>query len=214
MAKVETLTFKIGSEEFSSNINVGKSGIFTIRLNWQVAEALGFKNNYMESSKLSDLRQPIMSKYLEYVQSETQKDAFIEIVFKANGYYSDNQWDNQFKLSTFSDYNNVIQFKYRLFIREKRNENSTWFDAKELGNFTENTLNSFRGSSNVVCGLLKGGMRISKPSGVLIPYSANAVETLENTKQSFKKLSEIIYSFLTQSPEQIEQSLTAGKLLN
>ncbi len=194
--KVDTLKFVIDGEEFTSNINVNKSGEFSCELHWKVVNALGLKCNKYYAKKLSEITSEINEKHHAYREAKKVTDLFILIEFKAAGcYHKFMDKSSEYTLQELFG-NDAIMFTFKVYIRETSSTGVvTWYDTRKTdeGYEKHGTLYSVRGK--------------------LIPFTDKALETLKKAQEGIEKISDILYNFINQDEKQIMESLNSGNLL-
>ena len=194
--KVDTLKFIIDGEEFTSNINVKKSGEFSCEIHWKVVNALGLKCNKYYAKKLSEITDEITNKYHAYKEAKKVQDLFIVIEYKSSGsYHNFVDKSNEFTLQNmFGD--DCLMFKFEVYIRETSSTGViTWYSARKTDKGFEKRFTVY-------------GQK-----GKYIPYSDKAFETLKKAQEGLIKISDILYNFITQDENQINKNLLSGKLL-
>ena len=87
MAKVDTIELSINGKQYSYNINVGKTGIFKCKLDWNVAEAIGIESSF-EFKTLGELKTAILVPYHAYLEAKKTEELMIWIQYQSSGDYS------------------------------------------------------------------------------------------------------------------------------
>lgn len=210
MAKVDEIVLNIDGKEIKYNINVGKKGIFKVHLDSDIAEKLGMKGN-LEYSKLNDLKLYVSNHYTAYLNATKIEEIFIGIRFVASGKYSTGIIkDEKFKKRGWAGDTDMIGFEFDIYIKETASTGTVvWYDACKGD---PNSIISSRKKEDPNK-YYKNGQNSREPQGVLIPYSDQALETLEKGREGLKKISAVLYNFISQEPEAIVQQLTKGVLL-
>lgn len=218
MAKVKELKFDIDGIEYSYNINVNKDGLFKINLDWSVAEKLGLKTNLFESKDMSSMQHEIISAVVNYNESVKSYKLFIDVKYVASGYFSCEDWGNRkFEPGFFRHGETpVIGLDYNLIIQESMPgvEKSNYYEAKKVTDWIINKIDKGE-RVPVVEGYYLGSIQYSfHPKDTTIPYSIEAIETLDRAKSGIKNISEILFNVLSQDSKSIEATLNSSKLLN
>jgi len=217
MAKVKTIKIEVSGVEYSYNINVNKDGIFSLKIDWNVAEVLGIKNSF-SSKELSLVEMPVIEAANAYRNASKTYSLHIEITYVATRSFSFESFagSNKFKPNFHSVSDTpVIGLDYRILIREDIGaDNSTvWYEAKEMDRAGEYQRDNYPGSIKIVDGYYGSKTLYSKPKETTIPFSQAAIETLEKAKNGLRGISEILYNVLNQEPGKIELALISNKLI-
>ena len=215
MAKIDTLEFTINNQTYKSNINVGKAGVFTCKLNWEVSKALGLDHGNITAPTLHELKNKIIPKYQAFCESKTVVETFISIVYNANGKYFRDKQKRMFRnrdfynKSSFND-GDLITFDFEVFIKESYSAGTeAWFETQRgqgLINYNQEHLNDpntwykSRQTYNV--------------KGVLIPFTLESYNTLLKAREGLRSISEILFNFVNQDTNLISAQLNNGNLLN
>lgn len=212
MAKVDTIEFHINGSDFKSNINVGKAGIFKCELQWQVAQAIGVESP-VESQKLAEVQSIISTAYMAFLDAKTETFAWIMINYAGSGVYK-NGMDSKFHTSGFSGDPGKLEFGFKIYIQEKHHTGtSSWWTARR-GN-PERKIDAFDESKGYEDAneLIKDRNTFNVSIDNLIPYTAEAYDTLDKAEKALANISEQIYNFVSQDKAALIQSLNSGKLL-
>ena len=215
MAKIDTLEFTINNENYKSNINVGKNGVFTCSLDWQVSKALGLYFNKQTAYSLGDLKTKIVPKYKEYLESKTISETYILIKYKSNGHFNMTKEGYSFKNNKFDDRDGFsgqgdrLTFDFDVYIKESYSTGTEcWFTAQRgIGNVNRNE------SDLVDSNTWYKKQETYNVKGVQIPFTIDAYNTLEKAREGIRGISEILFNFLNQDTEQISAQLRNGNLL-
>lgn len=217
MAKVDTIEIIINGKSYSYNINVGKSGVFKCKLDWNVAETLGIANSNLEFKTLSDLKSAILTPYRNYLESNKTEELMIWIRYNSSGNYSlDNNGRSMFNQSSeynaghFSSDIDSVGFEFGVVIKEVASTgNVIWYETQKgqgCVNFGE--------QNNSDPDTYYKRRQTYKVEGKLIPYSDKAFETLLKAQNGIRKISNILYGVISQDEKQIESILLGEKLLS
>lgn len=215
MAKVKELKFEIDGVEHSCNVNVNKDGFFKVVLPLAIAEKLGIDSR-LESMKLQDIEKIIFPAVSQYRESSKIHSLHIVVRYGASGVYSfEDISNNRFRISRMHDDIPSVGLTYDIVIKELISTSGVvnWFHSFKLH---ENLLKKIEEGANIrhVQGYEFGRSIYREPSGVIVPYSKEAVETLDKAIEGIKGISGIIYNVVSKSPEQVEKALITSKLLS
>lgn len=212
MARVDTIEFNIDGDDFRVHVNVGKEGTFRANLPHAVARKIGIKER-QEDEKLTPLRGRIMKAIRSYKEAKIVEDVFLAIEYKSKGKYHTDKDGVYFSApnggigrSPFYDSGGFgneppsVAFGFSLHIRQTLDDaREVWYNARiengeivKRGNVTYNT---------------------QKPGRVMIPYSLEAMKTLEKAQEGLRQISEILFKFITQGKDDINAQLNRGNLL-
>ena len=217
MAKIDTLEFTINNENYKSNINVGKNGVFTCDLNWQVSKALGLDCNKQTAYSLGDLKTKIVPKYKEYLESKTLSETYILIQYACNGHFN-NKKDGYPLFGTnhkfddrngFSGQGDRLTFDFDVYIKESYSTGTECWFTTQRGRGSVNHNESDLIDSNT----WYKKQETYNVKGVQIPFTIDAYNTLEKAREGIRGISEILFNFLNQDTEQISAQLSNGNLL-
>lgn len=218
MAKIDTLKFTIDGKEYTSNVNVGKAGVFKVQLHWQVAKVLGLENTILGSTK-DEVVTPIITAYNDYLDSKKTYELFISIVYKAskkfsyykNGYSMFSHMDRKFYEQGYSDIHSKLFFGFKVYCKETTSTGAeVWHDVEKYNELEKDR--ELYDWEKVIDGFLIGSTKYGI-EGTIIPYTKSAYETLEKAQEGIRGISEILYTFLNQEPGQIANQLNKGNLL-
>ena len=144
MAKIDTLNFVIRGKEYSSNINVGKSGQFSIHLDREVAKTIGVASKIFSDTKdgVSGL---VMGAYNDYCESKIQRSLYISIIYKACGefsYYKDGTamfgQDGGYYADGFHEDASELHFGYEVYCKEVRSTGKeVWYSTLLMEDYYE-----------------------------------------------------------------------------
>lgn len=217
MAKVKAIKVEVSGVEYSYNINVNKDGIFSLKIDWAVAEVLGIKSSFSDK-ELKNVEMPLIEAANAYRDSSKSYSLHIEITYIATKSFSfeNSVYDKKFR-PNFSGINDTpcIGLDYRVLIREDIGaDNSTvWYEAKEMDRAGEYQRDNNIGSFKMIGNYYVYRTMYSKPKETTIPFSQAAIDTLEKAKNGLKGISEILYNVLNQEPGKIELALISNKLI-
>lgn len=214
MAKVKTIVFSVDGKECAYNINVSAKGVFSLKIDWDIAKKLGIDNEYA-ADNLQAVERPVLEAALKYKESSKSYSLYILINYTATGFYSlEGFQEKRFKPSYHSIVNTpAVGFDYKILIREDIAANNTtiWYEAKKIDDSLQYSIdNNF---SKVCNGYATYSTLTGAPTGSIIPYSPAAVETLDKVKAGIKSMSEILYNVLKQDPDKIERAILQNKLI-
>jgi hypothetical protein len=217
MAKVSTIKTEIKGVEHNININVNSRGIFSCKLPIYVATDLRIESEHT-SLVLHELETKIKGFIKAYKNSVTTHKMFILVAYQARGKYIEKQdgsylfgyQDDNYKIDiSFSQIDNAIGLDFIVAIEEVIDGKSEWFKARknEDGNYVMPDKFTFLNKgSHVSRNMLKRAKKI--------PFSIEALNTLNNAQEKFRALSELLFNFINQDEEKIMFALINNKLLN
>jgi hypothetical protein len=198
MAKIKSIDFDIDGVNYSSNINVNSKGEFNLKLDWQVANAIGV-DSHIYGATLNAIESVVLPAYNDYLKASTKTEMVIEINYSANGWYNVTGTNNsKFLRRSFSSDQSTITFEFKVLFKQTRGERSVWFLARKGINF-----GSRQEDPNQY---YKAGQTYQAPQ-IYIPYSREAEETLLRAKEGLKSISGILLNLVDQEPEMIEAML-------
>lgn len=217
MAKVDTIKLNIDGTEHEYNVNVGKDGIFKVELHWEVAKKLGLQDSRIQFSKLDELRSFVIQAYKKYLDATNKEELLIWIGYKSNGYFKRNKEGGylfginhrDFDSHGFSGDFSRVEFDFGVIIRQTMSTGVVNYYSTEKG----------QGCVNYGEGDLKDPNTYYKRSsiysvkGKVIPYSEEALQTLEKAREGIRSISEILFNLVSSEEKQIEAVLRGGKLL-
>lgn len=208
MAKIDQLELNVNGSVHKININVGKSGVFSCQLPWDVAQTLGLQGGKFANYKLDELKRPILEKYHAFLESSKTETLHIFIVYRAAGKYKkkkDGQelfyaYRRDYVIDTWGTDLSQLCFYFKVYIKEEHSTGAVgWFTAESRdGGATWSKDRSIHKS----------------PEGKGIPYSEEALATLEKASEGIRSISEILFNFIDQEPTAIAETLLGGNLLN
>lgn len=211
MAKVDTIELIIDGRTYKYNINVGKSGVFNCKIDWEIKEKLGIEKIDIPSKTLQDLKDKILIPYHTYLESNKVEETFISIIYAASGNLaatSDSQ--SPFYDQGFASDGDRLVFDFDVFIKVSHSTGTeSWYHARKgqgCVNYNEGDLND----SNT----WYKWRSTYKVKGVVIPYSDKAYETLLKARNGIKGISEILFNLVNQDSNLIESVLLGGNLLS
>ncbi len=217
MAKIDTLKFEIDGETYTSNVNVGKDGMFKTSIHWKVMKAINLPPSACDPKSSKDkLVTPIIRAYNDYLESKREFSLFIAIeykaskafAYKANGHALYRLTDHRYYVSGFEKVVNKLHFGYRVYCKEVNSVGSeVWHEVEKIKEGCDNKF-----SKTIVGDHYLGSVTYSV-DGKLIPYSVQALETLDKAKEGIRSISEILFNFVDQEPEMISNQLNKGNLL-
>ncbi|MEO9474155.1 MAG: hypothetical protein ABJG41_01430 [Cyclobacteriaceae bacterium] len=216
MAKVDTIELSINGKSFSYNINVGKTGLFKCKLDWNVAEAIGIDSSF-EFKTLSELKSAILIPYHAYLDAKKTEEVLIWIRYQSSGKFAYNQdgsrmfdGNSKYNASRFSSDVDSVAFEFGVVIKETASTgNVIWYETQkgqgsiQFDQREESDPNTYYKRHQTY-----------KVEGKLIPYSEKAMDTLTKAQDGIRKISEILYGVISQDEKQIEAILMGGKLLS
>jgi hypothetical protein len=218
MARVKIIKLNIDGKELSYNVNVAKDGIFRCHLHYHTAEKLGIENGKLEYDVLSDLEDVINAAYHKYLESSKSYEVYIGIEYKADRkfkedsegrYLFDSSSIHQAKTSFNDNIGSCIVFGFKFYVKESISTGQVlWYESRKVD--PEYELNTFeKRHGNFVF-----TNSTFSTSGVLVPYTEAAEQTLKKGAEGLRNISELLYKFISQDKAALIESLSSGKLLN
>lgn len=219
MAKVDSIELNIEGEKKSFNINVRKDGIFRCKLDKDTAHYLSLDPFERSANTLQELKDEIDKAYKIYCDNTEIEKIFIAIEFKASEPFNRDPEGNiifrrgdKFYEELHFDNLPTIGFRFRAYILHQRGGVDTWYTARKgtpsIRFYTsEECRDPYPGK------WYKYEKKYEKPSGVIIDFSDKSYQALQKAEDGLTSISEILYNFLSQEPEQISSMLETGKYL-
>jgi len=217
MAKVDTIELNILGKDYTYNVNVGKEGIFRVRLDLLVAQTLGIESK-IEFKTLDDLTSYIYTPYREFLEAKKEEKAIIWIDFKSSRSMCTDQkgfqllpLHSKYVKSDFSDIPSIA-FEFGLIIEVSHSTGTTTYYKAKLGrelldweqkrkeNFDENKV-------------YKDSQTYSVPGAKKIPFTIESYNTLIKARQGLRSISEILYNFIKQDEADIVKTLSEGNIM-
>ena len=217
MAKVDTIELNILGKDYTYNVNVGKEGIFRVRLDLLVAQTLGIESK-VEFKTLDDLTSYIYTPYHEFLEAEKKETAYIWIDFKSSRSMCTDQ--NGFQLlplhSKFAEsgFSHIpsIAFDFGLYIKVSHSTGTaTYYRAKlgrELLDWEKKKKENFDELK-----VYKDSQTYSMPGAKRIPFTIESYNTLIKARQGLRSISEILYNFIKQDEADIVKTLSEGNIM-
>lgn len=214
MARIDTLKFNINDKEYESHVNVNKAGIFSVHLHWEVTQAFNLGNiGEISGTSKDKLINPILTAYSEYKKSKTVYSLHLAIEYKASNHFTyyenGHSMFNQFEEFYERGYEKVVNklfFGYKVYCKEVNSLGAViWHEAVNIESGEAHGRKVFDGFyvGSIVYGV----------SGKIIPYTKEAEETLRKAKEGIRKISEILFNFISQDEKLISAQLNKGNLI-
>jgi len=197
MPRVKTIQIDFGSEQHSIHINVNSKGVFSCKLPPHVSYGIGLPVNRLSGNTLAEVEDTLVETYERYLSEATLLEPVIRIMYGGNGHYN---ISGKFVASHFSFSQPVILFDFEVLLRETlpsgqinfynthQRENGEWLKKGRLVG------HDFTGSK-------------------FVPFSEQALATLEQGKAALWQVSRTLHEFLDRSDVEIDAALTQGRLL-
>lgn len=218
MAKVSDFKFDIKGEQFCVHVNCNSSGTFNANVPAKVSEALRI-NEKISADTLAELSSKFYGALDKYKNSQITEELFILIAYYARGNYATNEkglplfggYNHKYHLEVnFSRPKNAIGLDFMVAIKETIDGKEKWFEAK-LGK----TFAFFQKEEYSQPEIYHRHGTIHNPNQYkIIPYSKEALESLQNAEEKIRSASEALYNFIEQDEKLIELTLTKTKLLS
>lgn len=219
MARVDKIDLNIDGKEYSYNINVGKKGVFSVKIDWDVLKKINLSGSDLSDTVLDNLRNRIITAYYNYLDSTKVEEMYIFIKYAASGKFVYNSsgkamfssYKNKFSIDTFSKpTSNLVGVSFKVFILEKSSTgNELWYSTRKGD---PSSIFPDR-KDEIENELYKDSQEFGKPDGIMIPYSEKAVNTLEKAIEGLRSISEILFDFVSKEPEEISNILESGNIL-
>lgn len=216
MAKVDTIELSVNGKVYSYNINVGKTGIFRCKLDWQVAKAIGIESSF-EKKTLRELKSAILNPYNEYLDSKKTEEVLIAVRYQSNGkyaYYSDGrrmfcEGNRKYSSSRFVSDVDSLSFDFHVVIKQTSSTGCVvWYETQK-GQGCVNYNEADQCDPNKY---YKKRQTI-REQGKLIPYSDQAMDTLIKARDGIQRISNILFGVVSKDDKELEALLKGGNLL-
>lgn len=207
MAKVSELKFELAGQEWKLPINVGVDGIFKCKIPTAVTDKLKLSHE-LRHSKLEDLNNEFYTAYRRYQKAETTYEFFIAVCYASCGRFA----DDENGLPNHSHYHkrhlhldisfgdiDAVGLRYKVVCLEKIDGMEEWYNATQ----DEVTKEWFKTNNKFY----------SRDKYKLLDMNETYLETLNNAWVNMKKLSNMLFKFIEQDKEQMQLTLSKGKLL-
>lgn len=219
MAKVKTIKFDIDGKEYSYNVNVNKDGIFKCAIDYNISVKLGLEKSLFESSVLDNVVRPIETAHREYVTSSKSYSLHILIKYQASGIYSLEEFGTKKRFeSRFHSITDTpaIHFDYEVLIKECIGSDGQviFYRSKMINEYVRENIDKGNPQNiKYIDDYYVGSQFYSNPEGVVIPYSQEAINTLDKAKDGIKGISTVLYNVLSKDVLEVEQAMINNKLL-
>ena len=216
MAKVKHIEFKLHGEAYKLNINVGKLGVFRLKVPESVAELLMVRTN-MVGKTLAEVENPFITALRQYIEATKTLKLCISVQYGATGQYRDNRLEtsHQFGGSRWRTTGDPpgIELDYTVYFLEEFSNGLTkiYSAVKPEPKHIPERQRSEAEKNN---GFIKRGGRIMpRPDGRHLPYSPEAHATLERLVKLMGEISHKLATLMLTDDEQFINSLQQGRVL-
>ena len=204
MARVKTVKFEFGGKECQFHINVGKDGVFKAHIPREVYAPLGLKSSVLSGKCLDDVDGVFHRALYEY--NEARKEYTLAIFVRANlaGKYKPRGWSMN---RSFSDEGIGLSWDL-VFIEHKAGtseEDDVYYPARKIGP----SPSGIRKQIDRGHGYELGAALYGRPKGAMIPYSEQALKTLEDTDAVLIQLAESIANVLSLDKDELANVLSS-----
>jgi len=225
MAKIKTLRFTINGEERTADLKCDSKGLFSILLPKEISTAFNARQN-IELAKMSEVESSFYDFLHRYKTAKTTTEMLIGIQYSACGSFSNDlsgcrMFDNRskFSLSISFDANSssALRFGYKVFIKTITDGIAT-YDVARKGNANreiyipgQDYKNREKEDETVWYSdghFYDGGLK----DFVIIPFSENAVATLESTKEALQRISIKLHEFVSKDTDEVIALLESGSI--
>lgn len=216
MAKISELKFDINGENFKVPVNVGSDGVFKAKLPPIVSNAFNCLSEIRKPT-LEALTKEFYSQLHKFKKAQTKREYLIAIRYGASGFYQKNSNDaymfgdnnRTYKVEMSFGGMDVVGLEFEIILKEDIDGSVNFFNVEtESGNAHLGTNKPLP-----IEEWTKRGKFYLGVSHKLIPYNAKHFNTLCNARENMRKLSELLFRFIDQDSEQIQNTLSTGKLL-
>lgn len=204
MAKIKDIDYQLGGERKKTQVKCSSAGIFSVSLPSEVATALGLRAEITGGS-LPEVETSFHKAIRKFREAKTTQDIFILIQFKARGLFFERADGTKldsarnspfYDDSSFAKVDNTMGFGFQVAIKENVAGNITWYKA----------------GKNLSKGHQISDYKIADYR--VIPFTPQALASLEAGQENLRKLSEFLFDFVSQDEKLLEQKLTVGLFLN
>ncbi len=218
MAKVGSFRYDVEGVFGQANVNCDKHGTFSVKLPQVVANALGIDSELIATT-LAILDQDFKEKIRRYKEAKTTEELCIIIFYGANGKYFEDGDGNMFYQAHRNPYSvsirfasgldpSALSFDFEVVIRQTVDGVPSWFQATKGENMPPYSKEKFEPGK-----YYKNGSMRSPDNWKMIPFSEEALRTLEITAEKIRQASEILFKFIHQDEKAIEEILKQQKAL-
>jgi len=201
MAKVSDLKFEFGGNEMKVGVTVGVDGYFKCTLPKEIATALKLTPE-LRSTTLSGIQSSFYTALDRYKKAETTQVVYIAVKYGASGWYKDKAngtplFDNSFA-SPYNLRNDLssVGLEFKTVLLETVDGVEQWYLCTVAGGVIK-----------------KHQVFYSRAGWKMLDYSEVYLETLNKARENMRNLSEMLHKFIEQDKEQMQLTLSAGKLL-
>ena len=208
--KIDTIEIKVGDQIEKVHFNVNKEGVFSMTINHNVAELLGLEPRRTTSRELASLKKIVQDAHRAFIESSKKETVWIGIHYGAQrSFLPPGVRDRKFEVGSFVK-GSALRFDFEIYLKtEYASGSEQWSKAVQGKN-----KHRWPGDPEPEPEKwYKDGHAHNRHEAVLIPYSEDAVKTLQKAKDGIKEISRILYEVISQEPEKIVSALSSGNLL-
>lgn len=136
MAKIKTEKIKIDNIGHEVQFHCSSSGEFSLKCQYIVSERLNLEQKKCKENSLQEIQSYFHDCYNQYINSVTSFALKIGITFGASGDFTKNDLNefiifgnNYIRNTSYSDFDSLLGFDYRVMIEEKVNESYFYYEA-------------------------------------------------------------------------------------
>lgn len=218
MAKIKEHKFSIAGINYRVNINCTSKGEFSAKIPDDICKPLKLRSR-LSGSTLTDVEKQLNEAIDRYKNAETTETVHIAIRYaardayskKANGEPLYDSYNNPFLLAlgfSFSDIS-AIAFDFEVCICETVDGETRWFHSEKGSDVSH----IFRNENHDDDKFYRRSQFVGIQYWTKIQYTEKSHETLIQGREAIRKISEILFNFANQEPDQINAALSAGNLL-
>jgi len=220
MAKVTTLKFQIKGVDYSVNVNCTSTGEFTASLPFEVSRDLSLRQK-LTANSLAELRSEFHNAINRYKEAETSKEYFIAIKYKASGRYAEDEggrplfggYSNDYNFHNSFDTIQGVGFTFMVCIKQTKDSVVTWFATNIQGEGNTILHPELKFIEHPIDDYVKSTTLSSPEKWKKIPYSAEALRTLNHAQENIRKISHLLFLFIEQDESKMVAMLNNNKLL-
>lgn len=212
MAKVTDIKFEFQGKDNKIAVNVNSEGRFKCNLPKEISTALKMPE-IIEDSNLQDLTIKFRQALERYKNASTEQTIYIAVKYASNGVYAPNSVNFGSPYYLNSDMP-AIALDFKTVMLEVVDGVETWYHAGQGKEYIDRGLpNQFENERSNPDKWFKRGEFYSRKGWKIIDYNEVYLETLNKAKTNMINLSQMLHKFMEQDKEQMQLTLSAGKLL-
>lgn len=218
MAKITDFKFNLGGKDYKVPVNCTSSGQFNVHLPQVVADSLGL-NKTIRAQSLAELEKQFNESLQRYKEAETHEELIIGIRYSACGkcieksdgsyMFSPNSRPEHYLDVSFGEGGNAISLEFKVFFKVTIDGNQTWYSARQGKDYAHRDEKHINNPEK----WFRDNIKINMKKWKLIPYSEQAYKTLSNGVEQLRKISELLFNFISQDESQIAIALENNRLL-